>query len=137
MYGICLEETEPLFFEAPLVAEGKKENGEGSEDERINLRESVSSVSSVCLKNLENITLVPNPTTGELKIENGELKINNVEVFDVYGRKVGAEFPSNSLEGWQPQADGVVFNISHLNSGIYFVKITTEAGEIVKKVIKQ
>ena len=30
----------------------------------------------------------PNPTTGELKIENGELKIENVEVFDVYGRKL-------------------------------------------------
>jgi hypothetical protein len=41
------------------------------------------------------------------------------------------------LEGWQPQADGVVINISHLNSGIYFVKITTDAGEVVKKAVKQ
>ena len=28
-------------------------------------------------------------------------------------------------------------DISHINSGIYFVKITTDAGEVVKKVIKQ
>jgi len=27
-------------------------------------------------------------------------------------------------------------NISHINSGIYFVKITTNAGEVVKKVVK-
>jgi len=37
---------------------------------------------------LENITLHPNPTTGELRIENGELRIKSVEVYDVYGRKL-------------------------------------------------
>jgi hypothetical protein len=41
------------------------------------------------------------------------------------------------LEGWQPQADGVVLNISHLQAGIYFVKIQTEKESIIKKVIKQ
>ena len=33
-------------------------------------------------------------TYGELKIENGELKINNVEIFDVYGRKIHSFTPS-------------------------------------------
>ena len=78
----------------------------------------------------EKITLVPNPTTGELKIENGELKIENVEVFDVYGRKL----LSNHLI---TSSSNHLINISHLHSGIYFVKITTEAGEVVKKVVKQ
>ena len=50
---------------------------------------------------------------------------------------MGGKFPSNVLEGWQPKADGVVFDISHLQPGIYFVKISTEAGKIVKKVIRQ
>ena len=84
-----------------------------------------------------SISIYPNPTTGELRIENGKLRMENVEIFDIYGRKVEAKFPSNELEGWQPQADGVVFNISHLSAGIYFVKIITEQGEIVKKVVKQ
>jgi len=29
------------------------------------------------------------------------------------------------------------FDISHINSGIYFVKIITNVGETVKKVVKQ
>jgi hypothetical protein len=41
------------------------------------------------------------------------------------------------MEGWQPQADGVVINISHLATGIYFLKISTEAGQVVKKVLKE
>jgi hypothetical protein len=49
----------------------------------------------------------------------------------------GAKFPSNSLEGWQPQADGVVLNIAHLANGIYFLKIQTEKGALTRKVVKQ
>jgi hypothetical protein len=103
------------------------------------------------LKNNNIVTVYPNPTTGELKIiplqelkgwtakPDGvvELRINSIEIFDVYGRKVGAKFPSNSLEGWQPQADGVVINISHLPAGVYFLKIQTEQGVVSSKVIKQ
>jgi len=79
----------------------------------------------------------PNPTSGELRIENGELRIENVEIFDVYGRNVGSKFPSKNLEGWQPQADGVVLDISHFPAGIYFVKIHTESGMVTKKVVKE
>jgi hypothetical protein len=94
-----------------------------------------------------NFNIFPNPTTGELRIMNNEqLIINNVEVYDVMGRRieiprfarndVGDKFPSNELEGWQPQADGVVLNISHLSAGIYFLKIETEKDTIVQKIIK-
>ena len=62
--------------------------------------------------------------------------MENVEIFDIYGRKVATKFPSNSLEGWQPQADGVVVNISHFPAGIYFVRIQTEKGTVTKKVVK-
>jgi len=41
------------------------------------------------------------------------------------------------MEGWQPAADGVVIDISHLVAGVYLVKITTEKGVVVKKVVKQ
>jgi len=88
----------------------------------------------------------PNPTTGELRIEVADQARNdvqNVEIFDVYGRKVGEKFPSvipnavRNPEQYGPKADGVVINISHLHPGIYFVKVVTEAGEVVKKVVKQ
>ena len=87
--------------------------------------------SSFGLGNLQKeiISIFPNPTTGELRIENGELRIRSVEVFDVYGRKLQSKIVNLKSE--------IVLDISHLNSGIYFVKISTEQGEIVKKIIKQ
>jgi len=100
------------------------------DDEMMNPRKSVSSASSACQNALENITLHPNPTTGELRIENGELRIKSVEVFDVYGRKLLSNHLITSSSNQK-------IDISHLNSGIYFVKITTEQGVIVEKIIKQ
>ena len=76
---------------------------------------------------LENIKLVPNPTTGELRIENGELRIMSVEVFDVYGRNCHVSRVTSSEND---------INISHLPAGVYFVKISTEAGEVTKKIVK-
>ena len=109
--------------------EGTKGEGEKGEKENINLRESVSSASSACQKTLENIILYPNPTTGELEIRNYELGIKSIEVFDVYGRKVSSHHLITSSSNQK-------INISHINSGIYFVKIITEQGEVVKKIVK-
>jgi len=81
---------------------------------------------------LADVKVYPNPTTGELKIENGELKINNVEIFDVFGRKIEGMKERRS-EGVKE----VVLDISGLSAGIYFVKIITEKGVAVKKVVKQ
>ena len=102
----------------------------GLDDEVINQSKSAQSESSEFKNNaLENITLMPNPTTGELRIENGELRIENVEIFDVYGR--------NLLSHTANRTPQTALDISHLQAGLYFVKITTEAGEVVKKVVKQ
>ena len=73
--------------------------------------------------------LFPNPTNGELRVESGELRVDNIEIFDVYGRMQNAE-------SRMQKADGVVINISNLPAGVYFVKINTEAGTVVKKIIK-
>ncbi|MCL2435925.1 MAG: T9SS type A sorting domain-containing protein, partial [Lentimicrobiaceae bacterium] len=72
------------------------------------------------------INLYPNPTTGELRIENGEWRINNVEVFDVYGKKITTNHLSLTT-----------IDVSHLSNGIYFLKIYTESGVVVKKVVKK
>jgi len=80
-----------------------------------------------------NIHIYPNPTTGELRIElrqaqlpNGELKINNVVFFDVFGRKV--------LEPTLTVSHS--YDLTVLKPGIYFVKIETDLGVVFKKVIK-
>ena len=74
----------------------------------------------------EQLKIYPNPTTGELTITNYELQITNVEIFDVYGRRQKAEGRRQN-----------VIDISNMKSGIYFVKIITDTGVIVKKVVKQ
>jgi len=149
-YEICLEEVGGLRYEVG-GDEGEKEKGEkekarkheGTKGEKgninpqiLNLIQDVSSASSACQKTaLENITLIPNPTTGVIEIA-GLLNsiqyrndIRSIEVFDVYGRSV--------LSHTSHLTPHTVLNISHLQSGIYFVKIVTEQGEIVKKVVKQ
>jgi hypothetical protein len=75
------------------------------------------------------ITIFPNPTTGELRIMNYELRITNIEIYDIYGRNLTPHTAYHT-----PQT---VINVAHFPAGIYFVKIKTEAGEMVKKVVKK
>jgi hypothetical protein len=125
-YEICFEKE----FYDEIIRGLDDEIMKELDDEIINPRKSISSASSACSKKLENITLVPNPTTGELTITNYELQITNIEIFDVYGKKVSSH-PSTSSSSQKK------INLSHLNSGIYFVKVVTNNGEVVKKVVKQ
>ena len=76
----------------------------------------------------EEIAIFPNPTTGQLTIDNGQLTIDNVEVFDVYGRKL---FEQKAEGRKQKEID-----ISDFRAGVYFVRIITEQGVVVKKVVK-
>jgi len=89
------------------------------------------SYSIVGIEDPENIQLkiYPNPTTGELRIENYELEIKSVEVFDIYGRKCHASRVAC-------YSSPVTLNISHLQAGTYLIKINTEAGTKTLKVIK-
>jgi hypothetical protein len=77
------------------------------------------------------IVVYPNPTGGQLIIENGELRVENVEVFDLMGRKQKAEGRRQKAE------KEMVIDISELASGMYFIRIQTENSVITKKVIKQ
>jgi len=90
----------------------------------------------------EDIIVCPNPTTGELRIESSKFKVQSVEFFDVYGRKVSsaeAEPHPNvqpNVQSFNPSIPQS-FNLSFFPPGIYFVKIKTEQGEIVKKIVKR
>jgi PKD repeat protein len=74
----------------------------------------------------QRIVVFPNPTSGELQITGYEIQITEVEIFDVYGRKVETK---NLL----PES---IISISNLSSGIYFLRILTDEGMAMKKVIK-
>lgn len=61
-----------------------------------------------------------------LRIES-ELKIESVVICDIFGK-------IQRMENWKTER---TIDISHLLTGIYFVKIRTESGEMVRKVVKE
>ena len=128
LYGICLEAEGGERYEV------SGENGEGikGETEKGEGNKSPSNIEGVPEGRgslYENITLVPNPTTGKLTITNYELSITGVEIFDVYGRKLShIPYLTSHISN--------LIDISHLQAGIYFVKIKTELKEVVKKIVK-
>jgi len=69
------------------------------------------------------IQVYPNPTTGELTIDNGQLTINNVEVYDVCGRKVLVP-PLTVLRS---------YDLTVLHPGIYFLRVGNEWAKVVKQ----
>ena len=79
---------------------------------------------------LINVKIYPNPTTGELKIENGELKIKSVEIFDVMGKLQKSRKAEEQKGDWN-------LDISNLPAGVYFVRIETASGEVIKKILKE
>ena len=75
------------------------------------------------------LEIYPNPVNDKLYIET-EAEINDVVIYDVYGR-------AQNLRISKSQNLKISINVSGLNAGIYFVKINTNEGNIVKRIIKK
>ena len=75
--------------------------------------------------------IYPNPVENELQITNYELRIKNIEIHDVCGRKQNnSQFSILNSQ--------LKLYVSHLSSGIYFVTIEIANGEkVVHKMIKK
>ena len=73
------------------------------------------------------LEIYPNPANDRLFIE-AEIEIENVVVYDIYGRS-----QQSTVNGQQ----SLSIDLSKLNAGIYFIKINTEEGNIVKRIIKK
>ena len=72
-----------------------------------------------------NIKVYPNPTYGQLTMNNEQLIINDVEIYDVVGQKLQSTIVNLQSE--------ITIDISHLPAGVYFLK----AGNKVAKVVKR
>ncbi len=75
-------------------------------------------------------SLSPNPATSELRIENAELRIEKIELYDLIGEKV---FQSN-ISNLTSQ---ISIEVSQLHSGIYFVRVKTDKGIRAAKFVKE
>lgn len=71
-------------------------------------------------------SVYPNPTSGVLNINFSQLSENNfnVQVIDAFG-KVYQQINSEDMNG----TGSVSFDLTDLNTGIYFVKVSTENGQ--------
>ena len=79
-------------------------------------------------ENEASFNIYPNPVSDKLYIET-EVEIEEVVVYDVFGRHQVTETPSH-------QGD-LSIDVADLNGGVYFVKVVTENGETVQRFIKK
>ena len=73
--------------------------------------------------------IYPNPVNDRIQIET-ELNVIEVSIYTITGVMVGQQTTDNGQQT-------LTINLSELNSGIYFIKINTDKGEIVKRIIKE
>ncbi len=108
------------------IAQGKNAKGEWGEVTKVEFVTTVNEDGNIELVAC-NLNVYPNPVNDRLYIETQTLtQTLTVEIYDVYGRRQLA------ISGQQSAV-----SVTNLNSGIYFVKVVTENGEVVKRFIKK
>jgi len=70
------------------------------------------------------VSMYPNPADNLLNIRSAQ-SINNIKIVSVIGQEV---------KSVNPATNQITLDISNLESGIYFVTITTENGSVIKKL---
>ena len=101
------------------------ENGKTS----VGVAKKYASGDNVIEHNELQCSVYPNPVNDRLYIVT-EDEVEDVVVYSITGVIVGQQTTVNSQQT-------LVIDLSDLKSGIYFVKIKTEKGNIVKRIIKQ
>ena len=82
---------------------------------------------------VNSVTLYPNPAKEYVDIRvDGDLNVTMMEVYDVYGKVVRTVVGAND---YSPLPTRI--NVSGLADGMYFVRVTTEAGSVTKTFVKK
>jgi uncharacterized repeat protein (TIGR03803 family) len=87
-------------------------------------------INELTVSNPISVSIYPNPTSGKFTIENKDiaLKIKGWEIYNAIGEKVLESVMSNLQS---------VIDIFNQPNGIYFLKVKTEKGEGIQKLIIQ
>ncbi len=75
----------------------------------------------------EQVLLFPNPATNKLRIKNGKWKIEKTEIVNITGRLM---YESN-----KPFISAKTIDVSAFPRGIYFIRITREDGQYIRKFV--
>jgi hypothetical protein len=78
----------------------------------------------------QNVSLYPNPTNNLLTIgiENGVSLPKNIEIFNTMGQQIGNKKIQENTD--------LTLDVNHLNSGVYFVKMSIDNQNIVLRFVK-
>ena len=87
----------------------------------------VTTLSGITEKEANNITLYPNPAVHQIFINSFETSLSNVSIINLSGKIIYSIIPDEKITK-------IVINTGSFNSGIYFVKIITDQGIIIKKI---
>ena len=71
-----------------------------------------------------NLVISPNPSTGIFRWNDESL--NNVEVFDTFGRSI-----------LEKRTENQEVNLQYLKTGIYFLRLSNEKNTFVRKIVKE
>ncbi|MGZ4033259.1 MAG: T9SS type A sorting domain-containing protein [Bacteroidia bacterium] len=94
----------------------------------------ITGVAGIEELSIGSVFVYPNPTNGNLNItiENAHFKELKINIFDLQGKEVYNETDKNSSQYFNKQ-----INIGNLSKGIYSLKISTEKGIKIQKLIIQ
>ena len=91
-------------------------------------KEDDEDIDNITEEQISSVQVYPNPVNDKLYIATEE-EVEDVVVYSITGVIVGQQ---STVNGQQT----LTIDLSDLKSGIYFVKINTEKGNIVKRIIK-
>ena len=77
-----------------------------------------------------SILIYPNPATGDVKIQFGEMKVQEIEVFNMKGQLIFHDQLSNNQAFYDLDFDTYL-------KGFYIVKLRSTEGMLTRKIIKQ
>lgn len=72
-----------------------------------------------------DVSIFPNPSTGNISVISSADKISSVEIFDTQGRKVYED-----KSGTTASNQKLTLNITELNNGVYFIKVITSKSSV-------
>jgi hypothetical protein len=83
------------------------------------------------LKVNRKVSVFPNPSNGNFTLRKGDLKLTEIEIYDLCGKKV-MDIGSQKMN--QPE---ITIDISSQAKGIYILKTTSEEGIIYHRIVLQ
>jgi hypothetical protein len=116
IWGICDGETLPLL-QCWFNCGGKKSSPAENPEENHPAKQNRKS----------EFYVFPNPTDGKLVVSS-EYSVEGIEIFDIMGRKCYVS---------RVTCNENTIDISHLPTGMYFIRIQTDNGAEVQKIVKK